>query len=197
MEEIVSKIPAEHKRGSFLLVDNSRPSEVLAQKRKEYHDFMDKHGTLQVDCRKLGQELMGERKAHLGPNVSCFYADEDGLVISYGKGPYMYDLNGIQYLDCCNNVACVGHSEPSVVKAGADALAQIQTNSRFLHPTQQRYIRKLLSTFPPELSVVYLVNSGSEANDLALRIAKAHAENMGIARKPKHVLCLDSGWCSV
>lgn len=61
--------------------------------------------------------------------------------------------------------ACVGHSHPTVVRAGQEALAQIQTNQRFLHPGQQRYVAKLLATFPPELNTVYLCNSGQLTHD--------------------------------
>jgi 4-aminobutyrate aminotransferase-like enzyme len=56
----------------------------------------------------------------------------------------MVDLDGIKYLDCCNNVACVGHAHPNVVKAGQAELANIQTNGRFLNPVQQRYLRSVL-----------------------------------------------------
>ena len=117
-------------------------------------------------------DLLKTRVSQTGSNVSVFYKKEGGLVITKGDGIHMIDENGLNYLDCCNNVACVGHSHPAVVKAGCDELSRIQTNGRFLHPTQQRYLTKLLATFPAELNTVFLVNSGSEANDLALRIAQ-------------------------
>lgn len=103
-------------------------------------------------------------------------------------------MDGNKYLDCCNNVACCGHAHPTVVKAGQDELANIQTNGRFLNPVQQRYLAKLLATFPPELNTIYLVNSGSEANDLAMRIAQEHAKRQGIAAKWDHTICLDSAY---
>jgi ethanolamine-phosphate phospho-lyase len=77
-----------------------------------------------------------------------------------------------------------------VVKRGCDELGRIQTNGRFLHPTQQRYISKLLATFPSELDTVFLVNSGSEANDLALRIAQQH----NTAVKKNDVIILDHAY---
>ena len=158
----------EHRRGSFLLTNHTVGTDallvdardVIAKRRIDHYNMIEDQRKCIIDSRKIGLELLEERRLHLGKNISSFYADEGGLVILYGKGSYFYDMDGNEYLDCCNNVACVGHSEPSVVKAGAEALSQIQTNSRFLHPTQQRYIRKLLSTFPPELTVIYLVNSG-------------------------------------
>ena len=75
-----------------------------------------------------------------------------------------------------NNVCHVGHCHPKVVAAAAEQLATLNTNSRYLHPTVVEYARDLLSTFPAPLrdGCVFFVNSGSEANDLALRIARAH-----------------------
>ena len=84
----------------------------------------------------------------------------------------------------------MGHAHPRVVEAGISELKNIQTNGRFLNPVQQRYLTKLLSTFPPELNTVYLVNSGSEANDLAIRIAREHAT----AKHAKDVIVLDSAY---
>ena len=135
-------------------------------------------------------ELLEQRTKQTGPNISVFYKKEGGLVITEGLGAFMMDIDGNKYLDCCNNVACVGHSHPAVVKAGRDELGKIQTNSRFLHPTQQRYLSKLLATLPPELDTVYLVNSGSEANDLALRIAQQH----NTAKKKNDIICIDHAY---
>jgi acetylornithine/succinyldiaminopimelate/putrescine aminotransferase len=69
-------------------------------------------------------------------------------------------------------------------------IGNVQTNGRFLNPIQQRYLAKLLKTFPPELNTVYLVNSGSEANDLALRIARSH----NTAKNKDDVIVLDSAY---
>ena len=137
-------------------------------------------------------QLLETRCKQTGPNISIFYKKEGGLVITEGRGASMTDADGNTYLDCCNNVACVGHSHPAVVKAGQDALAKIQTNSRFLHPTQQRYLTKLLATLPADLGLdtVYLVNSGSEANDLALRIA----QQATTAARPNDVICVDHAY---
>ena len=135
-------------------------------------------------------ELLKLRRQQIGPNVSVFYEKKGGLVITKGKGVFMMDNNGNRYLDCCNNVACVGHSHPTVVEAGCNELARIQTNSRFLHPVQQRYISKLLATFPPELNTIYLVNSGSEANDLAIRIAFQANK----ATNKSDIICIDHAY---
>lgn len=115
-------------------------------------------------------------------------------MVQKGEGVHLIDVDGNRHLDCCNNVAHVGHSHPTVVKAGCDGLKSIQTNSRFLNPVQQRYLDKLLSTFPPELNTVYLVNSGTEANDLAMRMARDHARINGVAKRPNDAICLESAY---
>lgn len=79
-------------------------------------------------------------------------------------------------LDCVNNVAHVGHSHPKLAEVAHAQLLAINTNTRYLHPTRVLYASKLLKLFPGELKdgVVFLVNSGSEANDLALRLARTY-----------------------
>jgi len=134
--------------------------------------------------------LISLRNKQLGPNVSTFYKQDGGLVITSGQGVHLRDIDGNLHLDCCNNVAAVGHSHPAVVEAGRRELGNIQTNGRFLNPIQQRYLSKLSATFPPELNTVYMVNSGTEANDLALRIAREHTT----AEKPKDVIVMDSAY---
>lgn len=84
----------------------------------------------------------------------------------------MFDENGEQYLDCINNVAHVGHCHPEVVKAALKQMELLNTNSRFLHDNIVEYAKRLSATLPEKLSVCYFTNSGSEANDLALRLAR-------------------------
>ena len=81
----------------------------------------------------------------------------------------------------------VGHCHPAVVKAGCTQLETLNTNSRYLHPNILEYSRRLGETFPGDLKVVFWVNSGSEANDLALRLARAHTRKRG-------VLCVDGAY---
>lgn len=71
----------------------------------------------------------------------------------------------------------VGHCHPVVVQAGCDQMSLLSTNSRFLHDNLVICAQKLTSLFPPQLSVCFFVNSGSEANDLALRLARAHTKH--------------------
>jgi len=119
------------------------------------------------------------RKKHIGPSCKLFFK-ADPLKIVAAKGQYMYDENNIPYLDCINNVCHVGHCHPDVVKAGQDQMAVLNTNSRFLHDNLVLYAERLCKTFPSKLSVAYLVNSGSEANDLALRMAHQHTGNRDV-----------------
>lgn len=83
----------------------------------------------------------------------------------------------VLFLSCVRQ-ACVGHSHPAVVQAGQQALAQVQTNQRFLHPTQQRYVAKLLATFPPELNTVYLCNSGEISGVVAGLVSAGQCNTM-------------------
>ncbi|GAX77014.1 hypothetical protein CEUSTIGMA_g4461.t1 [Chlamydomonas eustigma] len=114
-------------------------------------------------------QVIDVRKLHLGPNVAINYAQP--LQIVKGKGCYLYDQNGVEYLDCVNNVAHVGHCHPEVTAAVCEQLQTLNTNSRYLHPNLTMYIKELLQTLPPALETLYFGNSGSEANDLALRVA--------------------------
>src|SRR5262249_49724995 len=87
---------------------------------------------------------------------------------------HMYDDQGRQYLDGVNNVPHVGHSHPAVVKAAARQMAVLNTNTRYLHEAIVRYARRLAATMPEPLGVCFFVCSGSEANELAIRMARAH-----------------------
>jgi len=114
--------------------------------------------------------LEPRRRADLGPSLSTSYRDH--LSIVRGEGVWLYDHTGRGYLDCVNNVAHVGHSHPHVVAAIARQAALLNTNTRYLHRTILDYAERLAATFPDPLRVVYFTNSGSEANELALRIAR-------------------------
>merc|ERR1711892_40395 len=126
------------------------------------------------------------RKKYIGPSCKLFYRS-DPLKIVRASGQWMYDSEGTAYLDCINNVAHVGHCHPHVVKQGQRQMGELNTNSRFLHDNLVTYAERLCSTFPGNLSVAYLVNSGSEANDQALRLAYQHTGN-------KDVITLDHAY---
>ena len=117
------------------------------------------------------QELINYRKQHLGKSLSLQYKVPIKMV--RGAGQYLMDQFGRTYLDTVNNVAHVGHEHYEVVKAGQEQMALINTNSRYLHDNINALAKELLETLPAELSVLHFVNSGSEANELAIRMVKA------------------------
>jgi 4-aminobutyrate aminotransferase-like enzyme len=113
-----------------------------------------------------------DRQRLLGANLSVAY--DEPVKIVRGEMQYLYDDEGRQYLDAYNNVAHVGHCHPQVVRAGQTQMAVLNTNTRYLHDFILNYAEILTATLPPSLTVAYFVNSGSEANELALRLARAH-----------------------
>ncbi|TDG40314.1 hypothetical protein AWZ03_013258 [Drosophila navojoa] len=124
-------------------------------------------------------ETIKLRNKHIGQACKLFYRS-DPLKIVRGQGQYMFDEEGVRYLDCINNVAHVGHCHPEVVRAGALQMATISTNNRFLHDELVQCGRTLTSKMPPSLSVCFFVNSGSEANDLALRLARNYTKRQDV-----------------
>jgi 4-aminobutyrate aminotransferase-like enzyme len=116
--------------------------------------------------------LLAQRRALLGGNLSVAY--ENPLHIVRGSMQYLWDADGRRYLDAYNNVPHVGHCHPHVVQAGQAQMAILNTNTRYLHELVHQYAARLGATLPGALKVCYFVNSGSEANELALRLARAH-----------------------
>ncbi len=119
------------------------------------------------------EQILSTRKRKLGKSLSISY--QKPLHMLRGYKQYLYDHTGRRYLDTVNNVAHVGHEHPKVVRAAQRQTAVLNTNTRYLHPNIIQFAEELLSTFPPELSVVHFVNSGSEANELALRMARTYS----------------------
>jgi 4-aminobutyrate aminotransferase-like enzyme/Ser/Thr protein kinase RdoA (MazF antagonist) len=117
-------------------------------------------------------ELMEARRRLIGPNLSVAY--DSPMVIVRGSRQYLYDHEGRGYLDLVNNVCHVGHCHPKVVEVARRQNELLNTNTRYLHEHLVEYARRLSSLLPDPLGVCYLVCSGSEANELALRIARAH-----------------------
>ncbi|MDH4057600.1 MAG: aminotransferase class III-fold pyridoxal phosphate-dependent enzyme [Cyclobacteriaceae bacterium] len=116
------------------------------------------------------KEIVEFRKKHVGKNLSISYQVPVKMV--RGNGVFLFDDSGKRYLDTVNNVAHVGHEHPRVVAAGQQQMAVLNTNTRYLHDNLVKFVEALLETMPAELNVAYIVNSGSEANELALRLAK-------------------------
>lgn len=117
-------------------------------------------------------ETLSERQTLLGRNLSISYRHP--LKIVRGWRQYLYDDTGRAYLDVYNNVALVGHSHPEVVRAAQQQLNVLNTNTRYLHDNVLHYAKRLTEKLPAPLRVCYFVNSGSEANELAIRLARAH-----------------------
>lgn len=118
------------------------------------------------------EEILASRRRHLGKNLSISYRQP--LTMQRGWRQYLFDDTGRRYLDTVNNVAHVGHEHPRVVRAGQRQMSVLNTNTRYLHPNIVQFAEALLDTFPPGLDVAFLVNSGSEANELAMRLAKTY-----------------------
>ena len=117
-------------------------------------------------------EALARRRARLGGNLSVAYREP--LRIARGWRQHLYDDEGRRYLDAYNNVPHVGHCHPRVVRAGQRQMAVLNTNTRYLSDLLAEYAERLAATLPEPLRVCYLVNSASEANELALRLARAH-----------------------
>jgi 4-aminobutyrate aminotransferase-like enzyme/Ser/Thr protein kinase RdoA (MazF antagonist) len=120
------------------------------------------------------EETLAQRRSLLGKNLSISY--QRPLKIVRGWMQYLYDDTGRAYLDVYNNVPLVGHSHPRVVRAAQAQLALLNTNTRYLHDNVNRYAERLTRLLPEPLRVCFFVNSGSEANELALRLARAYTK---------------------
>ncbi|MEZ5011510.1 MAG: aminotransferase class III-fold pyridoxal phosphate-dependent enzyme [Bacteroidales bacterium] len=114
-------------------------------------------------------EVLLKRRTILGRNLSLGYRDH--IRMARGWMQYMYDTNGVKYLDAYNNVPHLGHSHHEVVDAACSQMKLLSTNTRYLYDSLNQYAELLLSTFPGELDTCFFVSSGTEANELALRIA--------------------------
>lgn len=122
---------------------------------------------------RTADELLIRRREKLGRNLSISYKSNP-LKIVRGEDVWLIDDHGRAYLDCYNNVAHLGHAHPRVVAALTKQAARLNTNTRYLQDGLIDYAERLTSSLPDPLSVCYFVCSGSEANDLALRMAQAH-----------------------
>jgi 4-aminobutyrate aminotransferase-like enzyme len=117
-------------------------------------------------------EILAARRRAIGRNVSLGYRRP--IQIVRGAMQYLFDETGRRYLDGYNNVPHVGHCHPRIVDAAEHQMRALNTNTRYLHENPVRYAERLVSTLPAPLRVCYFVSSGSEANELALRLARAH-----------------------
>ena len=123
-------------------------------------------------------DLVRDRARLMGPNVATFY--DDPLHIVKGEGVWLWDAQGRKYLDCYNNVPHVGHCNPRVVAAICHAAGTLNTHTRYLHDGVLDYIEQLTATMAPSLDTAVLTCTGSEANDIALRMAEGMTGKRGI-----------------
>lgn len=124
------------------------------------------------------RELVRKRTELLGPAYRLFYASP--LHVVRGEGAYLFDAEGRDYLDAYNNVPGVGHANPKVAAAVSAQMSTLNTHTRYLQDGIVAYAEDLLSTAPAEIDRVMFTNSGSESNDLALRIAREYSGGTGI-----------------
>ncbi len=124
------------------------------------------------------EETLASRRRVIGANVSVAYRTPVKIVRGWMQ--YLYDHAGRRYLDAYNNVPHVGHNHPRVVRAATEQMLVLNTNTRYLHDGLAAYAERLVATLPPPLEICYFVNSGSEANELALRLARAHTRRRDV-----------------
>ncbi|MGJ7613400.1 MULTISPECIES: aspartate aminotransferase family protein [unclassified Variovorax] len=122
--------------------------------------------------------LVARRQRLLGPAYQLFY--DTPLHLVRGRGAEVFDCDGRRYLDLYNNVPSVGHCHPKVVAALARQAGELNTHTRYLHETVLDYAERLLATMPCELGQIMFTCTGSEANDLALRIARDYTGGSGV-----------------
>ena len=123
-------------------------------------------------------ELVERRRRLLGPNVSTFY--EEPLHLVRGEGVWVWDADGRKYLDCYNNVPHVGHCHPRVVEAICKQASTLNTHTRYLHEGILDYVERLTGTIGGDISTAIMTCTGSEANDIALRMAEAVTGKRGV-----------------
>jgi 4-aminobutyrate aminotransferase-like enzyme len=123
-------------------------------------------------------DLLARRARLLGPAYRLFY--EEPFHPVRGEGVWLFDAAGTPWLDAYNNVVPLGHARPEVVEAIARQASVLNTHTRYLHEGILDYAERLLATMPPELGHATFTCTGSEANDLAMRIATAHTGGTGL-----------------
>lgn len=131
-----------------------------------------------ADLPEAEAQLIARRERLLGPAYRLFY--ERPLHLVRGEGVWLYDARGEAYLDAYNNVASVGHAHPRVAEAVARQAATLATHTRYLHEGVLDLAERLLATLPPEIGHAMFTCTGSEANDLALRLAFAATGGTGV-----------------
>ena len=121
------------------------------------------------------KKIINKREKYIAPSFSLAY--DNPIHFVKGKGQYLYDYKGNKYLDAVNNISHVGHCHPKVVEAAYKQNKILNTNTRYLHESIINYAQNICATLPDDLEVCFFTNSGSESNDLALRIARQYNDS--------------------
>jgi 4-aminobutyrate aminotransferase-like enzyme/Ser/Thr protein kinase RdoA (MazF antagonist) len=187
--QIFAKIGAVHENGGWpphlhfqviadlLDLDEHFPGVARASERSIWKSLCpDPNILLGIPAERFPEEMtlsetLSQRQELLGRNLAVSY--NHPLKIVRGWRQYLYDDTGRAYLDVFNNVPLVGHSHPKVVGAVQKQAGLLNTNTRYLHDAIVRYSKRLTEKLPDPLRVCYFVNSGSEANEFAIRLARA------------------------
>ena len=130
------------------------------------------------DLDRATDAMIEKRRSTLGPSYRLFYDRPVHLV--KGSGAHLFDADGTEYLDAYNNVASVGHCNPRVIEAVTNQMSALNTHTRYLHDNILDYSERLLATLPDEISSIMYTCTGSEANDLAVRVAENYTGGTGI-----------------
>ncbi|WP_205340877.1 aspartate aminotransferase family protein [Denitrificimonas caeni] len=121
--------------------------------------------------------LVKSRLNNVGPTTMLFY--QEPLHIVRGEGTWLYDSNGRQFLDVYNNVPSLGHCHPKVIEAVHDQMRNVNIHTRYLHETMHIYAEKLLGTMPESINRLVMTCTGTESNDLAMRLATTYTKKKG------------------
>ncbi|MBR9885055.1 MAG: aminotransferase class III-fold pyridoxal phosphate-dependent enzyme [Oceanospirillales bacterium] len=124
------------------------------------------------------KRLIEQRRHLVGPTAMLFY--DEPLQLVKGEGVWLYDSAGKRYLDAYNNVPVLGHCHPRVIEAVTAQMSQLNIHTRYLDDALHRYAQQLLSTLPLKQGRLVMTCTGSEANDLALRLARLHTGQQGV-----------------
>lgn len=162
----------------------------VARRRRKFKEARESNAenSNNAENPKTKKEIYQLRKSHFCGAQSISYENSNPLLMVHAKGAYMYDETETGYLDTRNNVCHVGHTHQRVVDAVSKQVSTLNTNSRYLHPNITNLADRLLNKMPDELCVVFFVNSGSEANDLAMRLATTHTnqKEMIVVKRAYH-----------
>ena len=169
-----AKAKKENPKNKYITHSESKVSNMLKNwiKINPYHaeDRFRKACGFQALETKTISSLISKRKKFFSSNISLSYSHP--IYFRKAAFQYMYDEKGNTFLDAYNNIPHVGHCHPKTILKGINQITKLNTNTRYLYDSLYDYSEKLISKFPESLNKVFFVNSGSEASDLAIRIAK-------------------------